>query len=162
MTLLEMATSLLNHDLHWSLSHLWAVVSRGLHPRLDHCSTSLQHYRKKLEADDKIIIFSCGHLYHCQCLQSKECRMRGCQAREAAWGEGFGGGLTVQDHFPGTVLLFFSPQRALCVRSPLANNGKRNHREYQLFGKQPVHLDPKLTGFLLHYKENITSKPKKS
>ncbi|MGH0123443.1 UNVERIFIED_CONTAM: hypothetical protein FKN15_012534 [Acipenser sinensis] len=28
-----------------------------------------------------------------------------------------------------------SPQRALCVRGPLANNGKRNHREYQLSGK---------------------------
>ncbi|MGH0118083.1 UNVERIFIED_CONTAM: hypothetical protein FKN15_043583 [Acipenser sinensis] len=27
------------------------------------------------------------------------------------------------------------PQRALCVRGPLANNGKRNHREYQLSGK---------------------------
>ncbi|MGH0163575.1 UNVERIFIED_CONTAM: hypothetical protein FKN15_062534 [Acipenser sinensis] len=26
--------------------------------------------------------------------------------------------------------------RALCVRGPLANNGKRNHREYQLSGKQ--------------------------
>ncbi|MGH0126822.1 UNVERIFIED_CONTAM: hypothetical protein FKN15_035163 [Acipenser sinensis] len=26
--------------------------------------------------------------------------------------------------------LFFSPQRALCVRGPLANNGKQNHREY--------------------------------
>ncbi|MGH0169629.1 UNVERIFIED_CONTAM: hypothetical protein FKN15_058381 [Acipenser sinensis] len=32
------------------------------------------------------------------------------------------------------ILLFFSPQRALCVRGPLANNGKRNHREYQLSG----------------------------
>ncbi|MGH0174649.1 UNVERIFIED_CONTAM: hypothetical protein FKN15_014280 [Acipenser sinensis] len=28
-----------------------------------------------------------------------------------------------------------NPQRALCVRGPLANNGKRNHREYQLSGK---------------------------
>ncbi|MGH0117434.1 UNVERIFIED_CONTAM: hypothetical protein FKN15_034621, partial [Acipenser sinensis] len=27
---------------------------------------------------------------------------------------------------------YFFPQRALCVRGPLANNGKRNHREYQL------------------------------
>ncbi|MGH0129669.1 UNVERIFIED_CONTAM: hypothetical protein FKN15_065962 [Acipenser sinensis] len=27
------------------------------------------------------------------------------------------------------------PQRALCVHGPLANNGKRNHREYQLSGK---------------------------
>ncbi|MGH0143419.1 UNVERIFIED_CONTAM: hypothetical protein FKN15_078071 [Acipenser sinensis] len=28
------------------------------------------------------------------------------------------------------------PQRALCVRGPLANNGKRNHGEYQMFGKR--------------------------
>ncbi|MGH0177515.1 UNVERIFIED_CONTAM: hypothetical protein FKN15_011773 [Acipenser sinensis] len=35
---------------------------------------------------------------------------------------------------PLVVLKFSdSPQRALCVRGPLANNGKRNHREYQLF-----------------------------
>ncbi|XP_041119267.1 vacuolar protein sorting-associated protein 8 homolog isoform X2 [Polyodon spathula] len=76
-TLLETTTSLLNHDLHWSLSHLRAAVSRGLHPRLDHCSICLQHYRRKLEADDEIIIFSCGHLYHCQCLQSKACGVQG-------------------------------------------------------------------------------------
>ncbi|MGH0128296.1 UNVERIFIED_CONTAM: hypothetical protein FKN15_001270 [Acipenser sinensis] len=76
-TLLETTTSLLNHDLHWSLSHLRAAVSKGLHPRLDHCSICLQHYRRKLEADDEIIIFSCGHLYHCQCLQSKECGVQG-------------------------------------------------------------------------------------
>ncbi|MGH0165610.1 UNVERIFIED_CONTAM: hypothetical protein FKN15_049274 [Acipenser sinensis] len=29
-----------------------------------------------------------------------------------------------------------NPQRALCVRGPLANNGKRNHREYPQEGKQ--------------------------
>ncbi|KAI1898316.1 hypothetical protein AGOR_G00071070 [Albula goreensis] len=72
-TLLETTTSLLNHDLHWSLSHLRAAVSRGLHPRLDHCSICLQQYKRRQEAQEEIIIFSCGHLYHCQCLQNKEC-----------------------------------------------------------------------------------------
>ncbi|XP_036401275.1 LOW QUALITY PROTEIN: vacuolar protein sorting-associated protein 8 homolog [Megalops cyprinoides] len=76
-TLLETTTSLLNHDLHWSLSHLRAAVSRGLHPRQDHCSICLQQYRRQHEAQDEIIIFSCGHLYHCQCLQSKECGLVG-------------------------------------------------------------------------------------
>ncbi|KAJ8255316.1 hypothetical protein GJAV_G00203490 [Gymnothorax javanicus] len=71
-TLLETTTNLLNTDLHWSLSHLRAAVSRGLHPRLDHCSICLQQYKRRQEAQDEIIIFSCGHLYHCQCLQNKE------------------------------------------------------------------------------------------
>uniref|UniRef100_A0AAY4B3C2 Vacuolar protein sorting-associated protein 8 homolog n=1 Tax=Denticeps clupeoides TaxID=299321 RepID=A0AAY4B3C2_9TELE len=71
-TLLETTTSLLNHDLHWSLSHLRAAVSRGLHPRQDHCNICLQQYRRRQEGEDEIIIFSCGHLYHCQCLQRKE------------------------------------------------------------------------------------------
>ncbi|KAJ8352334.1 hypothetical protein SKAU_G00238100 [Synaphobranchus kaupii] len=66
-TLLETTTNLLNHDLHWSLSHLRAAVSRGLHPRQDHCSICLQQYKRRQEAQDEIIIFSCGHLYHCQC-----------------------------------------------------------------------------------------------
>uniref|UniRef100_A0A8C7KKV4 VPS8 subunit of CORVET complex n=1 Tax=Oncorhynchus kisutch TaxID=8019 RepID=A0A8C7KKV4_ONCKI len=70
-TLLETTTSLLNHDLHWSLSHLRAAVSRGLHPRQDHCNICLQQYRRSQDSPDDIIIFSCGHLYHCQCLQRK-------------------------------------------------------------------------------------------
>uniref|UniRef100_A0A8K9Y558 VPS8 subunit of CORVET complex n=1 Tax=Oncorhynchus mykiss TaxID=8022 RepID=A0A8K9Y558_ONCMY len=70
-TLLETTTSLLNHDLHWSLSHLRAAVSRGLHPRQDHCNICLQQYRRRQDSPDDIIIFSCGHLYHCQCLQRK-------------------------------------------------------------------------------------------
>ncbi|MGH0141240.1 UNVERIFIED_CONTAM: hypothetical protein FKN15_073125 [Acipenser sinensis] len=41
---------------------------------------------------------------------------------------------------PSDVLVFgesgVGNQRALCVRGPLANNGKRNHREYPLEGKQ--------------------------
>ncbi|XP_029600965.1 vacuolar protein sorting-associated protein 8 homolog [Salmo trutta] len=70
-TLLETTTSLLNRDLHWSLSHLRAAVSRGLHPRQDHCNICLQQYKRRQDSPDEIIIFSCGHLYHCQCLQRK-------------------------------------------------------------------------------------------
>uniref|UniRef100_A0A4W5K385 VPS8 subunit of CORVET complex n=1 Tax=Hucho hucho TaxID=62062 RepID=A0A4W5K385_9TELE len=70
-TLLETTTSLLNHDLHWSLSHLRAAVSKGLHPRQDHCNICLQQYKRRQDSPDEIIIFSCGHLYHCQCLQRK-------------------------------------------------------------------------------------------
>uniref|UniRef100_A0A8C7MJ04 VPS8 subunit of CORVET complex n=1 Tax=Oncorhynchus kisutch TaxID=8019 RepID=A0A8C7MJ04_ONCKI len=56
-TLLETTTSLLNHDLHWSLSHLRAAVSRGLHPRQDHCNICLQQYRRSQDSPDDIIIF---------------------------------------------------------------------------------------------------------
>uniref|UniRef100_A0A8C2PQJ2 VPS8 subunit of CORVET complex n=1 Tax=Cyprinus carpio TaxID=7962 RepID=A0A8C2PQJ2_CYPCA len=65
-TLLETTTNLLNSDLHWSLSHLRKAVSRGLHPRQDHCNICLQQYKRRQESED------CGHLYHCQCLQRKE------------------------------------------------------------------------------------------
>ncbi|KAM3862544.1 vacuolar protein sorting-associated protein 8 homolog, partial [Diretmus argenteus] len=72
-TLLETTTSLLNHDLHWSLAHLRAAVTRGLHPRQDHCNICLQQYKRRQDSAEEIIIFSCGHLYHCQCLQQKDC-----------------------------------------------------------------------------------------
>uniref|UniRef100_A0A672NKA6 RING-type domain-containing protein n=1 Tax=Sinocyclocheilus grahami TaxID=75366 RepID=A0A672NKA6_SINGR len=71
-TLLETTTNLLNSDLHWSLSHLRKAVSRGLHPRQYHCNICLQQYKRWQESEEEIIIFSCGHLYHCQCLQRKE------------------------------------------------------------------------------------------
>uniref|UniRef100_A0A672HPB0 RING-type domain-containing protein n=1 Tax=Salarias fasciatus TaxID=181472 RepID=A0A672HPB0_SALFA len=70
-TLLETTTSLLNHDLHWSLAHLRAAVTRGLHPRQDHCNICLQLYRRRQDSAEEIIVFSCGHLYHLQCLQQK-------------------------------------------------------------------------------------------
>uniref|UniRef100_A0A8C2I9T4 VPS8 subunit of CORVET complex n=1 Tax=Cyprinus carpio TaxID=7962 RepID=A0A8C2I9T4_CYPCA len=75
-TLLETTTNLLNSDLHWSLSHLRKAVSRGLHPRQDHCNICLQQYKRRQESEDIILnycfMYSCGHLYHCQCLQRKE------------------------------------------------------------------------------------------
>ncbi|XP_051560267.1 vacuolar protein sorting-associated protein 8 homolog [Myxocyprinus asiaticus] len=48
-TLLETTTNLLNSDLHWSLSHLRKAVSRGLHPRQDHCNICLQQYKRRQE-----------------------------------------------------------------------------------------------------------------
>nr|AAI29390.1 Vacuolar protein sorting 8 homolog (S. cerevisiae) [Danio rerio] len=71
-TLLETTTNLLNSDLHWSLSHLRKAVCKGLHPRQDHCNICLQQYKRRQESEEEIVIFSCGHLYHCQCLQRKE------------------------------------------------------------------------------------------
>ncbi|XP_043991714.1 vacuolar protein sorting-associated protein 8 homolog isoform X1 [Gambusia affinis] len=72
-TLLETTTNLLNHDLHWSLAHLRSAVTRGLHPRQDCCNICLQHYKRKQDVTEEIIVFSCGHLYHLQCLQQKDC-----------------------------------------------------------------------------------------
>uniref|UniRef100_A0A8B9WB75 Vacuolar protein sorting-associated protein 8 homolog n=1 Tax=Bos mutus grunniens TaxID=30521 RepID=A0A8B9WB75_BOSMU len=72
-TLLETTTSLLNQDLHWSLCNLRASVTRGLNPKQDYCSICLQQYKRRQEMADEIIVFSCGHLYHSFCLQSKEC-----------------------------------------------------------------------------------------
>uniref|UniRef100_A0A3P9NN00 VPS8 subunit of CORVET complex n=1 Tax=Poecilia reticulata TaxID=8081 RepID=A0A3P9NN00_POERE len=72
-TLLETTTNLLNHDLHWSLAHLRSAVTRGLHPRQDCCNICLQHYKRKQDTSEEIIVFSCGHLYHLQCLQQKDC-----------------------------------------------------------------------------------------
>uniref|UniRef100_A0A3B3Z6H6 RING-type domain-containing protein n=1 Tax=Periophthalmus magnuspinnatus TaxID=409849 RepID=A0A3B3Z6H6_9GOBI len=72
-TLLETTTSLLNHDLHWSLAHLHLTVKRGLHPRQDSCTICLQQYKWKHNSTEQIIVFSCGHLYHVQCLQQKDC-----------------------------------------------------------------------------------------
>ncbi|KAM3606154.1 uncharacterized protein V6R79_011623 [Siganus canaliculatus] len=72
-TLLETTTSLLNHDLHWSLAHLRAAVTKGLHPRQDCCNICLQQYKRRQDSAEEIIVFSCGHLYHIQCLQQKDC-----------------------------------------------------------------------------------------
>ncbi|XP_048390775.1 vacuolar protein sorting-associated protein 8 homolog isoform X1 [Stegostoma tigrinum] len=75
-TLLETTTKLLNHDLHWSLCNLRGAVSRGLNPKQEHCSVCLQQYKRKQEGTEEVIIFSCGHIYHSQCLQSKDCGIR--------------------------------------------------------------------------------------
>ncbi|XP_047458878.1 vacuolar protein sorting-associated protein 8 homolog isoform X2 [Mugil cephalus] len=84
-TLLETTTSLLNHDLHWSLAHLRAAVTRGLHPRQDCCNICLQHYKGKQDSAEEIIVFSCGHLYHLQCLQQKDCGLGSATEANQRW-----------------------------------------------------------------------------
>lgn len=56
-TLLETTTSLLNHDLHWSLCNLRASVTRGLTPKQDYCCICLQQYKRRQETADEIIVF---------------------------------------------------------------------------------------------------------
>ncbi|XP_077469477.1 vacuolar protein sorting-associated protein 8 homolog isoform X4 [Stigmatopora argus] len=70
-TLFETTTSLLNHDLHWSLTHLWTAVTRGLHPRKDFCNICSQQYKRWQGSAEQILLFSCGHLYHVHCLQQQ-------------------------------------------------------------------------------------------
>uniref|UniRef100_A0A5F8G9M9 VPS8 subunit of CORVET complex n=1 Tax=Monodelphis domestica TaxID=13616 RepID=A0A5F8G9M9_MONDO len=82
-TLLETTTSLLNHDLHWSLCNLRASVTRGLNPKQDYCCICLQQYKRRQEVADDIIVFSCGHLYHSLCLLNKECSVG--TGRQARW-----------------------------------------------------------------------------
>ncbi|KAM4698795.1 vacuolar protein sorting-associated protein 8 homolog [Rhinophrynus dorsalis] len=74
-TLLETTTSLLNQDLHWSLRNLKASVTRALVPKQDYCCVCLQQYKRRQEASDEIIVFSCGHLYHSLCLLGKDCKV---------------------------------------------------------------------------------------
>uniref|UniRef100_A0A3P8WKK4 VPS8 subunit of CORVET complex n=1 Tax=Cynoglossus semilaevis TaxID=244447 RepID=A0A3P8WKK4_CYNSE len=84
-TLLETTTNLLNYDLHWSLAHLRATVMRGLHPRQDHCNICLQQYKRRQDSAEEIIVFSCGHLYHIQCLQQKESGCGPASERQQQW-----------------------------------------------------------------------------
>ncbi|CAL8258565.1 unnamed protein product [Lota lota] len=84
-TLLETTTSLLNHDLHWSLAHLRASVTRGLVPRQDTCNICLLQYKRRHDPPEEIVIFSCGHLYHCQCLQAKDCGSGSSSERPQQW-----------------------------------------------------------------------------
>ncbi|XP_037126745.1 vacuolar protein sorting-associated protein 8 homolog isoform X2 [Syngnathus acus] len=71
-TLFETTTSLLNHDLHWSLAHLRTAVTKGLHPRQDYCNICLQQYKRWQDPAEQILLFSCGHLYHIQCMQQQQ------------------------------------------------------------------------------------------
>ncbi|XP_057703396.1 vacuolar protein sorting-associated protein 8 homolog [Corythoichthys intestinalis] len=86
-TLFETTTSLLNHDLHWSLSHLCTAVTRGLHPRQDFCNICLQQYKRWHDSAEQILLFSCGHLYHLQCLQQQtvDGGLRSASEQEQQW-----------------------------------------------------------------------------
>uniref|UniRef100_A0A3Q3DVG4 VPS8 subunit of CORVET complex n=1 Tax=Hippocampus comes TaxID=109280 RepID=A0A3Q3DVG4_HIPCM len=83
-TLFETTTSLLNHDLHWSLAHLRTAVTRGLHPRQDYCNICLQQYKRWQDPSEQILLFSCGHLYHVQCLQQQntDCGLGGASEQQ--------------------------------------------------------------------------------
>ncbi|XP_053326950.1 vacuolar protein sorting-associated protein 8 homolog isoform X2 [Spea bombifrons] len=74
-TLLETTTNLLNQDLHWSLRNLKSSIARALVPKQDYCCVCLQQYKRRQEASDEIIVFSCGHLYHSLCLLGKNCKV---------------------------------------------------------------------------------------
>ncbi|XP_051936976.1 vacuolar protein sorting-associated protein 8 homolog isoform X2 [Hippocampus zosterae] len=86
-TLFETTTSLLNHDLHWSLAHLRTAVTRGLHPRQDYCNICLQQYKRWQDPSEQILLFSCGHLYHVQCLQQQntDCGLGGASEQQQQW-----------------------------------------------------------------------------
>ncbi|XP_013857088.1 vacuolar protein sorting-associated protein 8 homolog [Austrofundulus limnaeus] len=84
-TLLETTTSLLNHDLHWSLAHLRSAVTKGLHPRQDYCNICLQQYKRRQDLAEEIIVFSCGHPYHMQCLQQKDCGRGAASELQQQW-----------------------------------------------------------------------------
>ncbi|MGH0133654.1 UNVERIFIED_CONTAM: hypothetical protein FKN15_073421 [Acipenser sinensis] len=48
----------------------------------------------------------------------------------------FGVGMIMGSSLGGSLSTRYGPQRALCLRGPLASNGKRNRREYPQEGKQ--------------------------
>lgn len=65
-TLLETTTNLLNYDLHWSLAHLRAAVTRGLHPLQDHCNICLQHYKRRPDSGEEVVVFRCLWTTNCR------------------------------------------------------------------------------------------------
>ncbi|XP_054652003.1 vacuolar protein sorting-associated protein 8 homolog isoform X1 [Dunckerocampus dactyliophorus] len=84
-TLFETTTRLLNHDLHWSLAHLRTAVTKGLHPRQDYCHICIQQYKRWQNPTEEIIIFSCGHPYHVQCLQQHDCGLSHASEQQQQW-----------------------------------------------------------------------------
>ncbi|KAM9726368.1 vacuolar protein sorting-associated protein 8 homolog isoform 2-T2 [Menidia menidia] len=104
-TLLETTTSLLNHDLHWSLAHLRCAVTRGLHPRQDHCNICLLHYKRRQDAPEEIIVFSCGHLYHLLCLRQKDDLPQTWRCYKCSSTHGRRGGPSTREHRARTASL---------------------------------------------------------
>uniref|UniRef100_A0A4W3J767 RING-type domain-containing protein n=1 Tax=Callorhinchus milii TaxID=7868 RepID=A0A4W3J767_CALMI len=72
-TLMETTKNILNRDLHCSLSNLRAMMNRGLKPHHKICGICTKHYSERLSLEEEVILFSCGHIYHSYCLQSKDC-----------------------------------------------------------------------------------------
>ncbi|XP_060896556.1 vacuolar protein sorting-associated protein 8 homolog isoform X1 [Labrus mixtus] len=129
-TLLETTTSLLNQDLHWSLAHLHAAVTKGLHPRQDYCYICFQQYKRRQDSVEEIIVFSCGHLYHFQCLQQKDCEGAVCASeQQQSWScykcsssqGGRGGPFTEPKRLPSTSLA------QTCVTSVHHDAGSEAH-----------------------------------
>ncbi|XP_061095890.1 vacuolar protein sorting-associated protein 8 homolog isoform X1 [Conger conger] len=69
-TLLEATSNLLSQDLHWSLCSLRAAVTRGLAPVQKRCGVCSQQYTRATSHGDRVVLFSCGHIYHHACLES--------------------------------------------------------------------------------------------
>uniref|UniRef100_A0A3Q3FFE2 VPS8 subunit of CORVET complex n=1 Tax=Labrus bergylta TaxID=56723 RepID=A0A3Q3FFE2_9LABR len=131
-TLLETTTSLLNQDLHWSLAHLHAAVTKGLHPRQDYCYICFQQYKRRQDSVEEIIVFSCGHLYHFQCLQQKDCEGAICASElQQSWScykcsssqGGRGGPFAEPKRLPSTSLA------QTCVTSVHHDAGSEAHRK---------------------------------
>ncbi|KAI1889279.1 hypothetical protein AGOR_G00177500 [Albula goreensis] len=68
-TLLEATSNLLSQDLHWSLCSLRAAVTRGLAPVHKRCGICSQQYTRTAGLGSRVVLFSCGHIYHQACLQ---------------------------------------------------------------------------------------------
>ncbi|KAJ8375154.1 hypothetical protein SKAU_G00057340 [Synaphobranchus kaupii] len=82
-TLLEATSNLLSQDLHWSLCSLRAAVTRGLAPVHKRCGVCAQQYTRATGHGDRVVLFSCGHIYHHACLQGSLSQQEG-QAEEWA------------------------------------------------------------------------------
>ncbi|KAG7488795.1 hypothetical protein MATL_G00038250 [Megalops atlanticus] len=93
-TLLEATSSLLSQDLHWSLCSLRAAVTRGLAPVHKRCGVCMQQYSRAAGMGARVVLFSCGHIYHYTCLHSSLSQQEGqveqwacykCQAPNKNW-----------------------------------------------------------------------------
>ncbi|KAJ8418661.1 hypothetical protein AAFF_G00001600 [Aldrovandia affinis] len=93
-TLLEATSNLLSQDLHWSLCSLRAAVTRGMAPVHKRCAVCAQQYTRTVGHKARVVLFSCGHIYHHACLQGSLSRQEGqgeewacfkCQAPNKKW-----------------------------------------------------------------------------
>ncbi|XP_064186858.1 vacuolar protein sorting-associated protein 8 homolog isoform X2 [Anguilla rostrata] len=82
-TLLEATSNLLSQDLHWSLCSLRSAVTRGLAPVQKRCGVCAQQYARPAGRGDRVVLFSCGHIYHHACLRDSLSQQEG-QAEEWA------------------------------------------------------------------------------
>ncbi|XP_048880850.1 vacuolar protein sorting-associated protein 8 homolog isoform X1 [Brienomyrus brachyistius] len=82
-TLMEAASSLFSQDLHWYLCSLRSAVSRGLAPSHQRCGVCTQRYSwGGGNSQARLVVFSCGHVYHYGCLQNS---LRQQEAQAPEW-----------------------------------------------------------------------------